>query len=118
MMKCLPAIAALALLLTACNASTSDASLRRRAIGVWISDSQPGKVIENKSDGTYVVRINGAETARGKWLATNGYLVGGPAGDWAQANPHLIESNKVIDISSDKAVLLSIDGRTPLTFHK
>ncbi len=117
-MKVILTLAALGLLLTACTTTTSDASIHRRLVGVWSPDSQPGKVIENRSDGTVVVRINGAETARGRWLVSSGYVIQGPAEDWSHANPSLIESNKVLSSSGDKAVLLSIDGHTPLTIHR
>src|SRR5215471_3532090 len=97
-------LSALGLLLTACT-TTSDASIRRHVVGVWSSDSQQGKIGELKSDGTMVVRINGADTARGKSLVSNGYLIEGPAEDWSQVNPSLIESNKILSISTDKAIL-------------
>jgi hypothetical protein len=113
-MRFILTLSALGLLLTACT-TTSDASIRRHVVGVWSSDSQPGKVGELKSDGTVVVRINGAEPTRGKWLVSNGYLIEGPAEDWSQVNPSLIETNKVLSISGDKAVLLSIDGHTQVT---
>jgi len=74
-------------------------------------DSPPGKVIEDRADGTVVVKINGVETARGKWLVSNGNFIGEPA-------EGSIETNKVLSISQDKAVLLSIDGETQLTFHR
>ncbi len=117
-MRFVIALTVLGLLLTACTTTTSDASIYRRMVGVWSSDSQPGKVIENKSDGTVVVRINGAETARGKWRVSNGYVIQGPAEALSQDNHSLIESNKVLSISGNTAVLLSIDGHTQLTMHR
>lgn len=111
-------LATLSLLLTACTTATRDASIRRHLVGVWSSDSLPGKVIENKSDGTLAVRMNGTATATGKWLVSNGYVVSGPAEDWSQIYPSLIESNKVLSISKDKTVLLTKDGQSELTFHK
>jgi len=118
-MKIILTLTALGLLLTACTTTTSDASIHRRLVGMWsVEDSQPGKIIENRSDGTIVVRINGAETRRGRWLVRNGYVIQGPAEDWSQVNPSMIESNKVLSISGDKAVLLSIDGHTQLTIHR
>ena len=77
-----------------------------------------GKVIENRSDGTVVVRMNGAATRRGRWGVSSGYLVQGPAEDWSQANPSMIESNKVLSVSRDQAVLLSTDGHTQMTIRR
>src|ERR1039458_1492757 len=116
-MRFISTLFALSLLLTACTTTTSDSTIRRRMIGVWSSDSQPGKIIENKSDGTMVVSIDGVEKTF-KWQVQNGYTIQGPMEDWSRANPSLIESNKVLSVSGDKAVLLSIDGYTLLTFHR
>jgi hypothetical protein len=80
-------------------------------VGTWSSDSQPGKTIENKSDGTIIVRKNGVETARGKWEVKDGYITaGGESG--------ILESNKILTVVGDKMVILSIDGHTQLTFHR
>jgi hypothetical protein len=99
------------LLLTACATTTSDASICRRAIGVWSSDSQPGKSIENRSDGIIVVKVNGLETARGKWQVKNGYVIEGIGNS-------IVESNKVLKVSRDEMVILSIDGHTQLTWRR
>lgn len=64
-----------------------------------------------------VVRIDGVEKTF-KWHVQNGYTIQGPTEDWSQANPSLIESNKVLSVSGDRAVLLSVDGHTQLTFHR
>jgi hypothetical protein len=64
-----------------------------------------------------VLRVNGKETERGRRLVSNGYEVIGPLGDWSRVNPALLESNKVLSISGDKAVFLTNDGRTE-TYHK
>ena len=80
-------------------------------VGVWSSDAQPGKVIENRSDGTIVVRINGAETARGKWQVKDGYIIEG-------IGSGIVESNKILSVSGDRIVVLSIDGHTQLTLHR
>lgn len=117
-MKIILPLTASALLLAACSTTTRDASIQRRMVGVWSSDSHPGKVVENRSDGTFVVRINGAETARGRWLVSHGYVISGPGTDWRNTNPSLMESNKVLSISGDKAVFVSIDGHTQLTFRR
>ena len=74
-------------------------------------DSRPGKVIENKPDGTIVVRIDGVETARGTWLVKDGYMIEG-------IGSGTVESNKILSVSGDKMVVLSIDGHTQLTFNK
>jgi hypothetical protein len=117
-MKYIVALFALSLLLGACTTTTGDAAVRRRMVGVRSLDSRPGKIIENMPDGTIEVRINGVETVRGKWQVRNGYLIQGPAEDWSSVNPSLIESNKVLSISGNKAVLLSVDGKTQLTVHR
>jgi hypothetical protein len=80
-------------------------------VGVWSSDAQPGKVIENRSDGTIVERISGAETARGKWQVKDGYIIEGIGGG-------IVESNKILSVSGDRIVVLSIDGHTQLTLHR
>jgi hypothetical protein len=110
-MKYIPALFALSLLLTACAKSTSDASAYRSVVGVWSLDSQPGKVIENKSDGTIVVRINGVETARGNWQVKDGYII-------ENIGTSTVESNKILGVFGDKLIVLSIDGHTPLTVKK
>jgi len=110
-MKYLPPMVALSLLLTACTKTTSDSAVSRQMIGSWSLDSRPGKVIENKADGTIVVRIDGIETARGKWLVKDGYLIGG-------VGSGTVESNKILSVSGDKLVVFSIDGHTQLTFNK
>jgi hypothetical protein len=106
------------ILLAGCTNTTSDASIRHQLVGAWSSATQQGKVIANKPDGTMVVTVNGIETARGKWLVSNGYVIQGPIEDWSQAKASLVESNKVLSISKEKAVLLSIDGHSRLTFHR
>ncbi len=110
-MKFILILSALVLLLTACTKTTSDASTYRRVAGVWSSEAQPGKFIENRSDGTIVVRINGAETARGKWQVKDGYIIQG-------IGSGTVESNKILSVSGDKMVVLSIDGHTQLTLHR
>ena len=110
-MKYIPTLFALSLLPTACTTTTSDTAIRRQIVGLWSLDSRPGKVIENKSDGTIVVRIDGVETARGTWQVKDGYIVEGIGSSTA-------ESNKVVSVSGDKMVVLSIDGHTQLTFNK
>jgi hypothetical protein len=117
-MKFIPALFALSLLLTACATTTSDSAIRRRLVGVWSSDSNPGKVIEYRSDGTVVVKMNGMETARGRWQVTTGYIIQGPAEALAQGSHAQTESNKVVSVVANKAVLLSIDGHIQLTFHR
>jgi hypothetical protein len=117
-MKYIITLFALGLLLTACTATMSDTAIRRRMVGVWSSDSHPVKVMENKSDGTIVIRINGVETARGTWQVKNGNIIAGPSDSSPQAIHTHTETNKVLSISGDKAVLLSIDGHTQLTFHR
>lgn len=102
---------ALSLLLTACSKDTSDASIYRRVIGVWSSDAQPGKVIENRSDGMIVVKLYGVEIARGQWQVTNGYIIEG-------VGSSTMESNKILSVSTDQMVILSTDGHTRLTFKK
>jgi hypothetical protein len=104
----------LALLLTACASGTSDASIRRQAIGVWSSDSQPAKVIESNRDGTCVVKVDGVEKVRGNWWVSNGYLVA----RLHSATFDGVESNKVIRITAKEVVVLSTDGQTPVTFHR
>lgn len=110
-MKIILTLTALGLLLTACTTTTGDTSIHQRLIGVWSSDSQPGKVIENRSDGIMVVRINGVETARGKWQVKDGYMIEG-------IGSSRVETNKVLSVSGNKMVVLSVDGQTKLTFHK
>ena len=80
-------------------------------VGAWTSESRPGTVIENRSDGAVVVRVNGVETARGKWQVKDGYMIEG-------IGSGTVESNKVLSVSGDKMVVLSIDGQTQLTFNK
>jgi hypothetical protein len=87
-------------------------------VGVWSLDSRPSKVVENKSDGTIVVSINGVETARGTWRVENGYIIEGPSDASSQTRLAQTETNKVLSVSSEKAVLMSIDGHTQLIFHK
>jgi hypothetical protein len=84
-----------------------DGQIRRRIVGVWSLDADPSKVIENKSDGSIVVKKSGVEAFRGKWQVKNGYIIAGT-----------VESNKVLRIFGDKMVVLSIDGHTQLTFHR
>ncbi len=102
---------ALGLFLTACTTTTSDAAIHRRMVGVWSLDSDPTKIIENKSDGTIVVKRSGVETARGTWQVKDGYVIEG-------IGSSIVESNKVLKVSGDKMVVLSIDGHTQLTFHR
>ena len=80
-------------------------------VGAWTSESRPGKVIENRSDGTVVVRVNGVETARGKWQVKDGYMIDG-------IGSGTMESNKILRVSGDTMVVLSIDGHTQLTLHR
>jgi hypothetical protein len=110
-MKFILTLFAVSLLLTACTKNTSDASIQRRVVGVWTSDSRSGKVIENRSDGTIVVRVNGVETARGKWQVKDGYMIEG-------IGSSMVESNKILSVSGDRMVVLSIDGHTQLTLNK
>jgi len=110
-MRFILTLSALGLLLTGCTKATSDASIDRRVVGVWSLDTQPGKVIENRSDGTIVVKINGTETARGKWQVKDGYIIEGIGNG-------RVESNKIVSVSEDKIVVLSIDGHTQLTLHR
>ena len=110
-MKYIPTLVALSLLLTACTKTTSDTAIRRQMVGSWSLDSRPGKVIENKSDGTIVVRIDGVESARGKWQVKDGYMIEG-------IGSSTVESNKILSVSGGKIVVLSIDGHTQLTFNK
>ncbi|HZR18700.1 MAG TPA: hypothetical protein VFE51_15515 [Verrucomicrobiae bacterium] len=102
---------ALSLSVTACTTTTSDTAIRRQIVGLWSLDSHPGKVVENKSDGTIVVRTDGVETARGTWQIKDGYIVDG-------IGSSTVESNKIVSVSGDKVVVLSIDGHTQLTFNK
>jgi hypothetical protein len=110
-MKSILALCALCLLLTACSKAASDASVYRRVTGVWTCEARPGKVIENRSDGTVVVRVNGVETAKGEWQIKGGYLI-------ADVGGGVVESNKVLSVSGDTMVVLSMDGHTQLTCHK
>jgi hypothetical protein len=102
---------ALSLSLTACKTTTSDTAIRRQIVGLWSLDSSLDKVIENKSDGTIVVRINGVETARGTWQVKDGFII-------EELGSSIVESNKIVSVSGDKMVVLSIDGHTQLTFNK
>jgi len=107
---------ALSLLLTACTTATSDTATHSRLIGAWSLDSRPGKVIEIKSDGTIVAKMNGVETARGTWRVENGYII--QERIQSQTSPTQTETNKVVSVSGDKAVFVSIDGETRLIFHR
>ena len=109
---------ALSWVLTGCATTTSDVAIRRQMMGVWSSDSRPGKVIENKSDRTMVVRMDGVETARGTWRVERRYLIVGLADASSRTGQAHTETNKILSVSGDKAVLLSIDGHTQLTFHR
>ena len=80
---------------------------------MWESDADPGKVIENKADGTYVIRVNGIEKVRGNWWVSHGYLVGKPENDGFR-----MESNKVVSLTQDKITIISIDRQAELTFHR
>jgi hypothetical protein len=112
-MKIILALTTLGLFLTACTTTTTDVSIHRRLVGVWsLEDSQPGTVIENRADGTTVKIKNGAETDRGTWQVKDGYLIVNIIGS------STLESNKVLNVSGDKAILLSIDGHTQLTVHR
>ncbi len=110
-MKSILAIIALSLLLTGCTTRTSDSAIRREVVGVWTLASAPGKVIVNKPDGTILVRIEGVETLRGRWQVKDGYIIEG-------IGSSTVESNKVLRVSGDEMVVLSIDGHTPLTLHR
>jgi hypothetical protein len=113
-MKIMLTLSALGLLLTsACTTTTSDASIHHRLIGVWSADpeQQPGKVVEVGPDGIAVARKDGVEKARGKWEVSGGYLIWG-------LGSNTVESNKVLRVSGNTMVILSIDGHTELTFHK
>ena len=113
-MKSIWTLPAFALLLVAgCVLGNGDAFIRRHAAGVWESDADPGKVIENKADGTYVIRVNGIEKVRGNWWVSNGYLVGKPENDGFR-----MESNKVVSLTQDKITIISIDRQAELTFHR
>ncbi len=101
----------LCLLLTACTTTTSDASIRRHLVGAWTSDSRPGRVIENRSDGTVVVRENGVETAKARWEVKDGYIISG-------IGSGTVESNKVLRVSADEVVIEGLDGHPQLTWHR
>jgi len=119
-MKSIIALSALVLLATSCATTSSDTSIRDQLLGAWTQDSHQGKVIENMPNGTIVMTTDGAETVRGKWFVTNGYIVivAGSPGNSSQIHLPLIESNKVLSVSAEKAVLLDTDGQTKYTFHK
>lgn len=112
--RILLAVSTLVLLLTACAIGTTDASIRRHAIGVWSSASQPGKVVESNRDGTCVIKIEGVERVSGNWWVSNGYLVA----QLHSATFEGVESNKVISISANELIVQSIDRQTQVTFHR
>ena len=108
-MKNILSLIAASLLLTACTTTMSDASIHRRVVGTWLVEgSQPVKTIENRSDGTTVARDAGVEKARGTWQIKDGYIIVQVAGSNT-------ESNKVVSVSRDKLVILTIDGQTQFT---
>jgi hypothetical protein len=117
-MKSILMLFALSLLLTSCATTTSDTATHSRLIGVWSSDSRPGRVIELRSDGTILVKKDGVETARGTWRVENGYIIQEPVDASSQTSHTQAETNKVLSVSGDKAVLMSIDGHTQLAFHR
>ena len=96
----------------------SDLQIRKGIIGTWSQASRPLKVIENKPDGTMVVKVSGTEMSRATWQVANGYVICTPSGPLTNGNPADIESNLVLSLSGNKVVLLSIDGQTALTFFK
>lgn len=116
-MRSLLALSALGLLFTACTSTTSDAALRRQLVGAWVSDANPHKVVENQPDGSMVVRTDGYETALGTWQVQDGYFLIGPAAS-AKGNQAQLESNKVVSVSGGRAIFMSPDGKTELTFHR
>lgn len=117
-MKSILTLFALSLLLTACTTTTSDAAIRRHMIGVWSLDSDPTKVIENRADGSYVMKRSGIETVKGTWQVKNGYAIGTVTNAFRQDGAFQVESNKVLRILGDEMVVLSIDGHTQLTCHR
>jgi len=96
----------------------TDSQIREQIIGTWALAPHPAKVIENKADGTMSVKVSGVETARGTWQVANGYIICATSKPSTNSTPPDVESNRVLSLSKNKIVLLSIDGQTPLTFYK
>jgi hypothetical protein len=110
-MKFIMLLSVMGLLLISCVTLSGDASIRRGAVGLWMSDSQPGRVIDNRGDGTFVQTRYGTNAIRGTWNVRDGYIVG-------TFSPDRVESNKVISLSADTLVVLSIDGQRQLVWRK
>jgi hypothetical protein len=87
-------------------------------VGVWSLDSDPSKVIENRADGSYVMKRSGIETVKGTWQVKNGYAIGTVTNASPLDGHFQVESNKVLRIFGDEMVVLSIDGHTQLTCHR
>ena len=117
-MKTILTLFTLSVLLSACSTTTSDTAIRRRMVGVWSVDSDPTKVIENRADGSYVMKRSGIETVKGTWKVKNGYAIGTVTNASRLDGNFQVESNKVLTILGDKMVVLSIDGHTQLTCHR
>jgi len=112
------ALAIIAILLWQWLYYPSDDQIRRRIVGVWSLDSDPMKVIENRADGSYVVKRSGIETVKGTWQVKNGYAIGTVTNASRQDGNFQVESNRVLRVFGDKMVVLSIDGHTQLTCHR
>ena len=97
--------------LTGCATRMSDAALAQQFVGTWSAVSPPGKVIENRPDGTFKVRSNGVETAHGKWQFKGGYVI-------ADIGGRMVERNQVLRVYENQVIVLSMDGHTRLTFNR
>ena len=95
-----------------------DDQIRHRMVGTWSLDSDPKKVIENRADGSYVMRKSGIETVKGTWQIKNGYSIGTATNVPRQDGVFQVESNKVLTIFGDTLIVLSIDGHTRLVCHR
>jgi hypothetical protein len=101
----------------------SDSNMRQMLIGTWATDWDPSRTVENKPDGSCVVKftinLTNAVTHEGTWQVKDGFVVGTTTNaSWPNAMLE-VESNKVVSIDDDKLVILSRDGGTNLlTLHK
>jgi hypothetical protein len=122
------AIAMSMLLLFGCSRPPSDAEIQRLLVGTWRLDQGPSKTIQNKPDGSCILRLatgNSNLVVEGTWQVKAGFVIGtmtnapswyGPQDPVAR---QIVESNKVVSINEHKLTLLSSqDGTTILTAHK
>jgi hypothetical protein len=96
----------------------TDYQIRARMVGAWINDSDPAQIVEQKTDGTFVVTKSGRDPIFGTWQVHNGFAVGTVTNVTSVDGHFQSASNKVLRVVGNRMVVLSTDGRSELTLHR